>query len=257
MKCLAVIVARKGSIGIPGKNLKKIRGRALCEWVSLAAKNSSRIDDVIVSTDDPEVQNLCFQLGVKVPFVRPEHLCTSESKIYDVLMHTINEIELIDTNYDYLALLQPTSPFVTSDDLNQAISLAKTYQADTVISSYEACEIQFSRMHKTNLLGEVTWLDQEKTQSMPRRQEENSWLLRTGLFYIFNIKFLKQNKSLYGPKTYSIKVPRHRAICIDEPLDLEWAQFICEKYDLKPLGKNPCLAPLGHVSLTENDSLGS
>lgn len=234
MKILGLIIARKGSVGIPGKNLKKVGAYSLCEWVARAALKARHLTKLMVSTDDENVQKICADLGVEVPFTRPQELAASTTSALEVILHALDWEKSQGRDYDYVALLQPTSPFVTSQDIDNATQLAWEKAADTVITSYQAEHFQPSRMHHLGEENSVQWLDHQQTQKMPRRQDEALPYMRTGLVYILSTENLRQRNSIYGPRTFTLLVPTHRAVCIDSEFDLDFANFIASKYELHP-----------------------
>ena len=142
---LALIPARSGSKRLPQKNKLLLGGLPLIEWSIRAAKASTRIDDVIVSTDDPEIAEIAVKAGARVPFMRPAHLATDEATSVDVVLHALAASE---TAYHGFVLLQPTSPFRTGKDIDGVLTMAEDRQADAVIS---VCEVDHSPLWTNTL----------------------------------------------------------------------------------------------------------
>jgi len=135
MKILGIIPARGGSKGVPGKNIKHLAGKPLISFSIDAAKDSS-LSKVIVSTDDEQIAAVARELGADVPFLRPDFLASDTAKSLDVSRHALLTMEKSDNlQYDAIMLLQPTTPFRTTEDINQAIELLiANPDADSVIS---------------------------------------------------------------------------------------------------------------------------
>ena len=109
-KVLGLIPARSGSKSIPHKNIKSFAGKPLLAWSIIEAKKSSVLTDVVVSTDDIHIADIARQYGASVPFLRPDSLSTDISLRNDVVYHALSRLD----SFDYVMLLQPTSPFRTS-----------------------------------------------------------------------------------------------------------------------------------------------
>ena len=121
-KILGLIIARKGSKGLKNKNTKIFRGKPLVKWTLEAAKKSKLLNHVIVSTDSNKIIKLAKQTGVDAPFVRPKNLSTSNADIKSVIYHTTNWLKKNRSRkYDYLMLLQATSPFRTNKHIDDSI----------------------------------------------------------------------------------------------------------------------------------------
>ena len=137
-RCLCVIPARGGSKRLPHKNIKNLCGKPLIQWTVEAGIGSKSIDRLIVSTDDLEIAEISKSCGAEVPFIRPETLATDSSSSYSVLEHAYQYLFEQGDYYDYIIMLQPTSPLRTSNHIDEAVKLLKDKQADGVISVTEA-----------------------------------------------------------------------------------------------------------------------
>lgn len=126
---VGLIPARRGSKRLPRKNVSLLAGRPLIEWTLLAALEATCLTRVIVSTDDPEVREICEQLHCDV-IGRPPTLATDESTADDVITHYLNT----DTSADILVYLQPTSPLRTAKDIDGAVERLVRSQAECVVS---------------------------------------------------------------------------------------------------------------------------
>lgn len=117
-KVLAIIPARGGSKGIPKKNIKPLNGKPLIAWTIEEAKKSVYIDKLIVSTDCEEILEVAKEFGAEVPFKRPAELAQDDTPSVELILHAIDYL----SGYDYITLLQPTSPLRVVKDIDQCIS---------------------------------------------------------------------------------------------------------------------------------------
>ena len=124
-KCfLALIPARGGSKGLKDKNIRLLNNKPLLAYTIEAAKESRIFDRIIVSTDSEKIAVVALKYGAEVPFMRPKELATDTASSMDVLIHTIKLLQESNDKYDYVALLQPTSPLRTSQDIVEAADLS-------------------------------------------------------------------------------------------------------------------------------------
>ena len=140
-KILALILARAGSKGVPGKNIKNLGAKPLIAYSIEAAKNAPGIDRVVVSTDSEEIANISKFYGAEVPFLRPKSLAGDTASSLGAMKHALEWLEE-NQNYnpDALFLLQPTSPFRRSWQIEESIDLYKKSGKETVIGVKEISE---------------------------------------------------------------------------------------------------------------------
>ena len=120
-KILGLIPARGGSKGLPGKNIKPLLGIPLIAWTVKQALRSKYLDRVIVSTDSMEIARAAKKYGAEIPFMRPKELAADKSNIIDTVLHALSYFEKSGINFDYLALLETTSPLRKDNDIDKAI----------------------------------------------------------------------------------------------------------------------------------------
>jgi CMP-N,N'-diacetyllegionaminic acid synthase len=132
---IAIIPARGGSKGLPGKNIKDLCGMPMIAYTIKAALNSKHITDVIISTESKEIEGVALKFGAKSFFLRPEYLATDNAKAIDNYLYTINRLnDEFEYNVKNFIVLQPTSPLRTSADIDGAIELFNHKKADSVVS---------------------------------------------------------------------------------------------------------------------------
>lgn len=117
---LAVIPARGGSKRVPRKNLREFRGKTLLAWAFEQARGSNYIDLIACSTDDSEIWSYAFSMGC--PIKRPQELATDTASSEDVIRHALSEVP---GPYEWVVLLQPTSPLRTAEDIDACIERAQ------------------------------------------------------------------------------------------------------------------------------------
>jgi len=225
-KVYAVIPARGGSKGLPMKNIMDFCGKPLIAWSIDAAMKSRYIDYFIVSTDDPEIQKTAQKYCANVS-IRPDYLAEDTTPTFDVLNYVIkNQLPEVG-NGDYLVLLEPTSPLRTSIDIDTALSLLVENKkiADSIVgvTKVEAQHPAFN--YKVNNKGLLEPYDNESFKTL-RRQDLDELFYLEGTIYISKVIELLSNRGFYHSKTMPYKVPRWKAVEIDDKMDLLIAETI-------------------------------
>jgi len=220
---LAIIPARGGSKGVLRKNIKPAGGKPLIGWIVEAAKKSRYIDRLILSSDDSEIINVAKRYGCDVPFVRPSNLAWDGSSVSDVVLHAINEIE----GYDYVMLLQPTSPLTVTKDIDGCIESCINSSAKSTVSVTEPDKSPYwmFNMEKDNRLVPVLG---EKYFNR-RRQDLPLVYIPTGAIYIAETKWFLKNRSFYASSTLGFFIPQERCLDIDSELDFKLFEAIITK----------------------------
>src|SRR5579859_144865 len=131
---LAVIPARGGSRGLPGKNLRRIGGQPMIAHTIRAALAATRIDRVVVSTDDPQIASVSRDCGAEVPSLRPAALATDDTPTLPVVDHAVRELEAAGALVSLVVTLQPTSPLRTPDQIDAAIALLERTRARSAVA---------------------------------------------------------------------------------------------------------------------------
>lgn len=118
---LALIPARGGSKGIPGKNIKLFSGRPLIAYTIAAARESRYVDSVVVTTDSREIADIALEYGAEVPFLRPAELAQDSSRTIDAIVHARDAMERLGRSHDVVVTLQPTSPLRRAEEIDAAL----------------------------------------------------------------------------------------------------------------------------------------
>jgi CMP-N-acetylneuraminic acid synthetase len=238
MKILAIIPARGGSKGIPCKNIKKVVGKPLIEYTIHAAKDSKKLDRIIVSTDSPQIAKIAISVGVEAPFLRPKKISGSNSSTIDTIKHTLKFFA--DTYVpDIILILQPTSPFRTSEMIDKSINLLQKSKADSVISVSKVKNHPYKSYWYDKKFLKSFRSDHEKKYY--QRQQLPDLFYENGTIYAFWTKTLKKYDSIYGQKIKPLIAKENEIhIDIDDKFDLFISEMILlywEKYKKNKLKK--------------------
>ncbi|MGE7991589.1 cytidylyltransferase domain-containing protein [Pseudomonas sp. NPDC089554] len=212
-KILALITARGGSKGIPRKNVIDVAGKPLIGWTIEAARHSTLLDRLVLSSDDAEIISVAAQLGCEVPFVRDLSLAGDAASSVDVVIDCLQRLP----EYDYIVLLQPTSPLRTAEDIDEAVRLCIDAQAPACVS---VCEVEESPFWMFSLSDNGV-LDPLLKSQYSRRQELPSIYRLNGAVYVAKTSWFIESRSFLSELTQGYIMPRERSLDIDTPDDLE------------------------------------
>ena len=220
-KVLSIIPARGGSKGLPGKNIKQLGDKCLIGWTIEASLNCNSITRTIVSTDCSEISKAAKKYGADVPFLRPSELGTDISTTTDVALHAINAL---DEKYEYLVILQPTSPFRTEHDIQKAFDIFYLKKPSSVVSVCEADKSPYWYFWRND--DETIMPVLNKEGQFSRRQDlEKSYVLN-GAIYIIDITKFKDTKKFIYNDSCSYVMDKESSIDIDDLIDFKMAQLI-------------------------------
>jgi len=219
---IAIIPARGGSKGLPGKNIKDLLGKPMIAYTIEEALKSKYITDVIISTDCQEIENVAVEYGAKSLFLRPEFLASDNAKAVDNYIYTIDRL---NQEFDYeiveFTVLQPTSPLRIKDDIDNAIVLFKNKKADSVINYTE--EHHPIEWHK--YITEDGRFENIFKEKLLNRQEIKPSFYPNGAVFVFKYEMIKQKK-YYTNKSYSYVMPRNRSADVDTIEDFKYIEFL-------------------------------
>lgn len=231
-KVLWLITARSGSKSIPDKNIKVLGKHPLISYRIQSAINTHTPGDVWVSTDSEKYATIAKEYGAQIPFIRPDYLATDDASSIDVVLHAIDHAISNNEKYDFIGLLEPTSPFITSSDLDKAVEmLDKDENASAIVATKESRPNRIFIQKESDYLAELA--DNLKLYSKLGRQAFGKEITPSGGFYISKWDDFLITKSFYTSKTLSYLVDDISGLEIDEPLDWQFAEFIISNTDLK------------------------
>lgn len=226
---LAVITARGGSKGIPKKNIKELGGKPLIAWTIEAAKASHFLDYFLVSTDDAEITEVSKKYGAPVPFMRPAELSTDSAKSIPAVQHALNWLrEHEGKNFDYVMILQPTSPLRNAEDIDACIEKIVDTNADSVMSMVKL--VDFSAPKLKVLDGDIIkpWLADEGKESNSRHELADVYK-RNCAIYLTRADLIMQG-DLFGAVSRAHIMPAERSVDINTPFDFLVAEAIVRSY---------------------------
>lgn len=232
-KVLSIILARKNSKGLPNKNIKSFGGKPLLSWPITASINSKYIDRTILSTDSKEYAAIGNSFGAETPFLRPDSLADDKSLSADAVLHAINFFNEKDYTYDYVILLEPTSPLTETSDIDNAIEnlINNQNHSSALVSVSEVSATHPSYCFKVDSSSLITPFDSNNTNiEINRRQDLERLYYCDGSLYISTIDDLKKHRSFYHQKTMAHIVPRWKSYEIDTELDFFLVEQIMNKY---------------------------
>ena len=230
-KILCVILARGGSKGIPGKNIKELAGHPLIAYTICEVLKSNYIDRVIVSSDDEEIRKTSMRYGAEAPFVRPKELSTDTAKPVECIKHATKWAEN-DGNikYDYVVELLCTNPFKTSDDIDKALEMQIETNADSVIAVMSLEDHHPIRIKKI-VDGKIRDFNSTLIEIPESRRQDlkPDAYIRCGSIYSMRRDMLEKGIRYGTDDSRAYMLPRERVVNIDEPMDFVIASILMKK----------------------------
>jgi CMP-N-acetylneuraminic acid synthetase len=229
LKILGIIPARGGSKGIPQKNLRKILGKPMIQY-SIDAAKKSKINKIIVSTDNKKIAKFAESQNIEVPFMRPKKFASDSAKTIDVIKHTLNFLDK-NQNYqpDIVIILQPTSPMRTSTIINRSINLLHKNKTTSVIS---VSKIKTHPNSSFSYNGTFLKPFRKDFKKFDRRQKNESLYFPTGSIYTTFLKTIKKYDSIYGPNIKPIITEQDESIDIDSIYDLFVSEMTMKYWEI-------------------------
>ena len=222
---LALIPARSGSKGLPGKNVRLLQGKPLLAYSIEAALASTQVSRVIVTTDCEVIRNVALAYGAEVPFLRPRELATDSASAVDVYIHALsalsNQATTSRDEYDKCLVLLPTCPLRLPTDIDAAVEVFHTKDADSVMSYTE--EHHPVVWHK--YLSPENKIEHLFPDTLRNRQDERKSYYPNGSIYVFRRELLESRRYL-SEHSYAYVMPRDRSVDIDTIEDFEYAEYL-------------------------------
>lgn len=224
MKNIAIITARSGSKGIKDKNIKLLNGKPLMAYTIEAAIKSKMFDEIMVSTDSKKYADIAKQYGAKVPFMRSSELSNDTASSWDVVRDVLNKYKEAGKEFDTVALLQPTSPLRTAQDIIDGYKIMNDKSANSVIG---VCEVDHSPLWMNTLPKDNSMKDfiNPKFVGLPRQKLDKYYRIN-GALYIIRTDFLLNTNNFYKDKSYALIMDKEKSIDIDTEFDFRIANTI-------------------------------
>jgi len=228
-KLLALVPARGGSQRLPKKNILELAGKPMICWSIEAAKQSRFVDQIVVSTEDSSIADIARQAGAEVPFDRPSHLAAGTSTTMDVVEHTLEELEKIGHSFEYILLLQPTSPLRRCHHIDESIEILCNKKADAIIG---VTQVEHP-IEWTNTLNDDLSMDQFFGPSFMKRSQDFPIRYRVnGAIYLARVQYLRDEGTFFlKTNILGYVMEQEASVDVDTLFDFRVAQMI--------LGENP------------------
>jgi CMP-N,N'-diacetyllegionaminic acid synthase len=217
---LAIIPARGGSKRLPRKNILNLNGKPLIAYSIEAGLQSKYIDKAIVTSDDEEILSISKEFGADT-IKRPDALASDTATSFDAIKHTIENID----KYDYIVLLQPTSPLRNAMQIDEAIELLETKEANAVVS---VCEMDHSPLWSNTLPQDGSMQGFLRDEVLNKRSQdlEKYYRLNGAIYICKTDKLLEEESFFLKENIYSFVMDRESSVDIDEAIDFKIAEVL-------------------------------
>ena len=227
--CLGVVPARGSSKGVARKNIRLLAGRPLIAYTIEVAERSRCLTRWIVSTEDKEIAEVASSLGAEMPFQRPAELARDDATAVEVAAHALAFVEAQEKrHYDFLALLEPTSPLRRAEDVDAALTMLEESGADSVVS---LCRLEAPHPAKLKIVEDgvvKAFLPDLWREGLLRQQLPPVYFLN-GAVYAVRRHLLLGEKTFWGKNTLPYLMPPERSVNIDTWVDFKLAECLIEE----------------------------
>lgn len=220
-RVLAIVPARGGSKGVPGKNVRKLAGRTLLDYTALAARDSGVIDRLVLSTDSAEIADAGRRAGMEVPFMRPSALAQDDTPMVPVVQHAIDALAAGGWTTEVIVLLQPTSPLRRPSHVRDAVTMLQETKADSVVSVIELPR-HLSPDYVMRIEDGVLRPFLDDGARVTRRQDARPAYSRDGTVYACWRTTLERFGDIYGERCQPLMLDAADSLSIDSLAD--WAE---------------------------------
>ena len=228
---LAVIPARGGSKGIPGKNLREVGGVSLLVHAIRAAREAERVSEFVVSTDSDEIAGAATAAGARV-VVRPSELATDDAPVAAALSHALETVEAEGSGpFDVVVLLQPTAPLRTGTHVDGALrALENAPTADSVVSVCVVEDAHPGRMYRLPGDGTMTplWPEWERSprQALPPVYHRNGaiYAVRRDTLLRHGLAIGRRPVPYVMPPELQANIDAERDLIVADALARAWAE---------------------------------
>lgn len=232
---LAIVPARVGSKGLKKKNIKELCGKPLLYWSIDAGLKSKYIDEIMVTTDDHQIAEVAKKYGAKVPFIRPKFLAKDNTSSFDVIEHAIDYYKRFQKKeFDYVVLLEPTSPLRESIDIDNSIEKLINSSAYSIVGISKTESQNPSFLVLKNKQSYISGYENPNIKVI-RRQKIKSVYFLEGSIYISRTDVLLNKKSFYHDKTLGYEMQKYKSLEIDDIYDFVMIEALM-KYKSKKYG---------------------
>ncbi len=213
---IAIIPARGGSKGLPGKNIRLLAAKPLIAHSIESSLGASLVDRGIVSTDDDEIADIARGFGADV-VMRPPELATDSAPTEPCMIHVVEELERSGCSIDLVVLLQPTTPLRPAGLIDDCITTLRKSQSDSLLTVRESHYFLWERTAS----GVTASYD---PVNRPRRQDMRPKFVENGNVYVTKRDVLMNQKTRLGGKIEMVEMTPMDSLDIDSAMDFWLAE---------------------------------
>ena len=222
LKPICFIAARGGSKGVTGKNLKNIEGIPLITPTIQKALKSNIFSHVIVSTEDKKIAKIAKQSGAEVPFLRPKILARDNSTTIDVILHAIKKLEQMNYEFDVIANLDVTVPFLRMKDVKGAVELLNRKKCDEVFAVYKQHLNPYYNIVEKNSNGFLKIV--KPLRNKPKSRQSSPIVYQMNGLHVIRKEIILKTKTWYTSKVLPFEIPIETGLMIDTPYEFQIAK---------------------------------
>ena len=225
MRTIAFIFARGGSKGVSRKNIRPLGGKPLIAWSIEAAKACNGIARVIVSTDDNEIAEISRRHGAETPFMRPAELAQDNSPEWLAWQHAVRAVRNAGDAFDAFLAVPATSPLRDPSDLAACIDMLAADDCEGVVTMTHSLRNPYFNMVRRHDDGTLA-IAVDSGRIIANRQDAPPVFDLTTVAYAARPDFILNHNDLFEGRVKGVVVPRERSLDIDDPMDLDFAEFL-------------------------------
>ncbi len=232
-RVLAIVPARRGSKGLPLKNIRPLHGKPLLAWPIAAARGASCVDDVIISTDDQAFADIAATYGAEAPFLRPLALASDSAPSLGFILHAVDTLAASGRHYDYIVLLEPTSPLTESTDVDAALARLDAARgiADAIVGVAAMETVHPAYCVVQDGEGRIAPHCGASFANLPRRQDLPPVFSLDGSLYISTPQALRDHGGFCHARTLGYVTERHKAFEVDDLVDFWCIEALMARRD--------------------------
>ena len=231
MRRIAVICARQGSKGVPGKNLRLLGGVPMIVHTIRQAIDSQILDALAVSSDSDEILEIAAQYGVSYLIKRPPELATDEASKVPAIRHCVAQVETTSEQFDYIADLDCTAPFRLSSDIVNAFQQIESAGVSTLISGTPSRKLPYFNIVELSPEGFVR-ISKSTNPALVRRQDSPRTYDMNASIHIWRRDTLFGSDARFQDDTILFEMPFERSIDIDYEIEFVLNELLMKKYGL-------------------------
>ncbi len=233
-RVLALVPARAGSKGLPGKNIRPLAGKPLLAWPVAAALAAETVDRVVLSTDSAEYAEIGREYGADVPFLRPPELAADSAPSIDFILHALETLAAAGDVYDYVVILEPTSPLTEASDIDAAVATlhAARDRADAIVGVAPLVTTHPAFAVRRGPDGLIAPLDGGAFGALPRRQDIEPLFVLDGSLYVSAVAAVGRERAFCHARTLGFETARYKALEVDDLVDFLCIEAILTHIDL-------------------------